>query len=353
MSKRPSWNSVRARANKFSKEWKGQGYEKGETALFYRDFFDIFQINVRRVAQFEQYVKLLGNKRGYIDLIWKGVLLVEQKSDGVGLVEAEKQALKYFEGLEDHEVPRYVLLCNFQEFILKDQVEKKEVKFNLDDLESNIESFSFIFGLLPNKTLASPHLDLKAAKMACKLYQDILFAGHNPSDLNCFFADLFTVLRADSIGIFPTIKLFRDFIINRTSTDGFDLAPIIYKIFQVLQLPLKDRSSNLDENLSEFPYIEGDFILNNYSLPDFTEHSRTKLIDLANFDWSQISIDIFGAIFEQLARDNETNNDDSAYFTNEENIKRVLDPLCLNARRKDLDEIKKLPKKKQSKLLIE
>ena len=95
---------------KFSKEWKGQGYEKGETALFYRDFFDIFQINVRRVAQFEQYVKLLGNKRGYIDLIWKGVLLVEQKSDGVGLVKAEKQALKYFEGLEDHEVPRYVLL---------------------------------------------------------------------------------------------------------------------------------------------------------------------------------------------------------------------------------------------------
>ena len=121
----------------------------------------------------------------------------------------------------------------------------------------------------------------------------------------------------------------------------------------MLQLPLKDRSSNLDENLSEFPYIEGDFILNNYSLPDFTEHSRTKLIDLANFDWSQISIDIFGAIFEQLARDNETNKDDSAYFTNEENIKRVLDPLCLNALRKDLDEIKKLPKKKQSKLLIE
>ena len=105
---RLSWNEIRARAAKFAQDWKDRGYEKGETQLFYSEFFNIFGMPVRRVAAFEQPVKLLGDKRGFIDLFWKGVLLVEQKSAGRDLVAAKTQALSYFPGLKDVDLPRYI-----------------------------------------------------------------------------------------------------------------------------------------------------------------------------------------------------------------------------------------------------
>ena len=92
---RLSWDEIRTRAAKFANEWKGDGYEKGQTQLFYRDFFDVFGMPVRRVASFEEPVKNLGDKRGFIDLFWKGVLLVEQKSIGSDLKKAKTQALQY------------------------------------------------------------------------------------------------------------------------------------------------------------------------------------------------------------------------------------------------------------------
>lgn len=96
---RLSWNEIRARAANFAKDWAGEGYEKGQTQLFYRDFFDVFGVPVRRVATFEEPVRKLGDKAGFIDLFWKGVLLVEQKSKGRDLVRAKDQALDYFPGL--------------------------------------------------------------------------------------------------------------------------------------------------------------------------------------------------------------------------------------------------------------
>jgi hypothetical protein len=79
---RLSWNEIRARAAAFATEWAGEGYKKGQTQLFYRDFFVVLGVPVRRVASFEELVKNLGDKRGFIDLFWKGVVLVEQKSVG-------------------------------------------------------------------------------------------------------------------------------------------------------------------------------------------------------------------------------------------------------------------------------
>src|SRR3546814_2535063 len=100
---RLSWNEIRARAADFARDWAGAGYEKGETQLFYQAFFQVFGMPVRRVATFEEPVKKLGDQRGYIDLFWKGVLLVEQKSAGLDLRKAKTQALDYFPGRsEEH-----------------------------------------------------------------------------------------------------------------------------------------------------------------------------------------------------------------------------------------------------------
>lgn len=117
---RLSWNEIRTRASRFAAEFADACYERGETQSFYNEFFEVFGVKRRRVASFEEPIKLLGTKRGFIDLFWKGVLLVEHKSAGRSLVPAKSQALAYFPGLKDAELPRYILLSDFQTFELHD-----------------------------------------------------------------------------------------------------------------------------------------------------------------------------------------------------------------------------------------
>lgn len=142
-----SWNEIRARAAKFAADWKDASYERGESQTFYNEFFQIFGVPRRRVATFEEPVKRLGNKRGFIDLFWKGVLLVEQKSEGRDLARAKKQAFDYFPDLKDFELPRYVLVSDFQNFELYDLEDGTEVRFRLRDLPRHVEYFTFILGV--------------------------------------------------------------------------------------------------------------------------------------------------------------------------------------------------------------
>ena len=105
---RLDWNDIKSRAAKFAEDWNGAQYERGETQTFYNEFFELFGVTRRRVASFEHGVNLPDKKRGYLDLFWKGKLLVEQKSAGRSLVPARRQALDYFPGLKEHELPRYI-----------------------------------------------------------------------------------------------------------------------------------------------------------------------------------------------------------------------------------------------------
>ncbi|MDE2770570.1 MAG: hypothetical protein OXI44_05280 [Bacteroidota bacterium] len=98
---RLSWNEIRARAAKFADLWQAAAYEKGETQSFYNDFFEVFGVQRRTVARYEQHVAKLDNHSGYIDLFWPGVLIVEQKSAGRNLEAAKEQAGEYFDALPD------------------------------------------------------------------------------------------------------------------------------------------------------------------------------------------------------------------------------------------------------------
>jgi hypothetical protein len=91
-----SWNEIRTRSLAFSKEWAGESSEDAEAKSFWDGFFDVFGITRRRVASFETPVKKSDGHGGYIDLLWKGVLLVEHKSRGKDLTRAFRQALDYF-----------------------------------------------------------------------------------------------------------------------------------------------------------------------------------------------------------------------------------------------------------------
>ncbi|EQD62592.1 methylase, partial [mine drainage metagenome] len=144
---RLGWNEIRARAARFADDWKDAHYERGETQTFYNEFFEIFGVTRRRVASFEEPVRRLGDRRGFIDLFWKGVLLVEQKSAGRDLSRAKTQAFDYFPALREADLPRYLLLGDFQTFELYDLDEGTDLRFPLADLPRHIAAFGFILGV--------------------------------------------------------------------------------------------------------------------------------------------------------------------------------------------------------------
>ena len=121
-----SWNEIKDRALKFTKEWEGESRERAEKDTFWNDFFNIFGITRRRLATFEEPVKKLSGNQGFIDLFWKGTLIVEHKSKGKNLDAAFEQAADYFHGIKEHDLPKYVLVSDFERFKLYDLDDKKE-----------------------------------------------------------------------------------------------------------------------------------------------------------------------------------------------------------------------------------
>jgi hypothetical protein len=119
------WNEIKERAIWFSKEWENGGNEDADAKIFLEDFFNVFGISRRRVASFEHKIKKLDEHEGYIDLLWKGMILIEMKSRGKNLDKAYQQAKDYLHGLKQHELPKYVLVSDFQQFRLYDQDDEK------------------------------------------------------------------------------------------------------------------------------------------------------------------------------------------------------------------------------------
>ncbi len=167
---RLSWNEIRIRAAQFAQDWKDAGYEKGETQSFYNEFFDIFDVKRRTVARYEEHVQRLDNSRGFIDLFWPGVLLVEQKSAGVNLAAARKQAGTYFDALPERDRPRYQLLCDFQTFELLDRDEREEVSFALAELPQHVEKFGFILGVQKRTFRDQDPVNIEASERVGQLH---------------------------------------------------------------------------------------------------------------------------------------------------------------------------------------
>jgi len=134
---------IKIEAIGFSQTWKDAKYENGESQTFWNEFFQIFGIDRKRVESFEKPVKKLGNKQGFIDLLWKGKLLIEHKSLGLDLEKAKTQAFDYFPNLKEEELPKYILVCDFQNFELLDLENGQEYKFQLSELSENLHLFEF------------------------------------------------------------------------------------------------------------------------------------------------------------------------------------------------------------------
>ena len=336
---RLSWNEVRVRAASFAEEWRDAAYEKGETQSFYNDFFEVFDVQRRSVARYEERVAKLDNHRGYIDLFWPGVLIVEQKSAGRDLGKAYGQAGEYFDALTERDRPRYILVSDFQTFELHDLDEREVVVFPLADLPAHVEAFGFILGVQRRKFRDQDPANIEAAELVGRLHDALDDAGYQGHDLERLLVRIVFCLFADDTGIFEPRDILFDFLESRTRADGMDLGPMLAQLFQVLNTPDDDRTATLDEDLARFPYVNGDLFQEPLRIPAFDGSMRNKLLDACRFDWSNISPAIFGALFQSVMNPADRRKQ-GAHYTTEKNILKVIEPLFLDDLRAEFERLK-------------
>ena len=336
---RLSWNEVRVRAASFADEWRDAAYEKGETQSFYNDFFEVFDVRRRSVARYEEHVAKLGNGRGFIDLFWPGVLIVEQKSAGRDLGKAYGQAGEYFDALSERNRPRYILVSDFQTFELHDLDEREVVVFLLADLPAHVEAFGFILGVQRRKFRDQDPANIEAAELVGRLHDALDAAGYQGHDLERLLVRIVFCLFADDTGIFEPRDILFDFLESRTRADGMDLGPMLAQLFQVLNTPDDDRTATLDEDLARFPYVNGDLFQEPLRIPAFDGSMRNKLLDACRFDWSNISPAIFGALFQSVMNPADRRKQ-GAHYTTEMNILKVIEPLFLDDLRAKFERLK-------------
>ncbi len=336
---RLSFNEIRARAARFAAEYANAAYEKGETQTFYNDFFQIFGVQRRSVARYEEHVKKLNNKTGFIDLFWPRVLLVEQKSAGRDLLKAEAQAGEYFDAIKEAERPRFQLLCDFQTFQLLDRDTRETSSFKLADLPKHVEKFGFIMGLEKRSFKDQDPVNIKAAELVGKLHDSLEASGYKGHQLEVFLTRIVFCLFADDTGIFEPRDIFLDFLENRTKEDGSDTGPLLAQLFDVLDTSEDQRQTTLDEDLARFPYVNGGLFSATIRTPAFNADMRQRLLEAGDFNWSGISPAIFGSLFQSVM-DKQERRAAGAHYTTEKNILKVIGPLFLDALRAEFEALK-------------
>lgn len=336
---RLSFNEIRARAARFAKDYADATYEKGETQTFYNDFFQIFGVQRRSVARYEEHVKKLNNKSGFIDLFWPRVLLVEQKSAGRDLSEAEKQAGEYFDAIKEADRPRFQLLCDFQTFQLLDRDTREDTSFTLAELPKHIEKFGFIMGMEKRSFKDQDPVNIKAAELVGRLHDSLEASGYKGHQLEVFLTRIVFCLFADDTGIFEPRDIFLDFLENRTKEDGSDIGPLLAQLFDVLDTPEDQRQTTLDEDLARFPYVNGGLFSATIRTPAFNAEMRQRLLDAGQFNWSGISPAIFGSLFQSVM-DKQERREAGAHYTTEKNILKVIGPLFLDDLQAEFDALK-------------
>ncbi len=342
-----SWNEIRMRAVDFSREWAGAREERAEAQTFWNEFFHVFGIRRRTVATFEEPVKSLKNTYHRIDLFWKGRLLAEHKSAGEDLDKAKSQAFQYIQELvasgRQDEVPRYILLSDFNRMVLYDlepeEGDPEHVSFNLIDLHAHLGHFAFFIGQKVHRFGEEDEANLKAAAIMADLHDAVSEGHYDAKSLERLLVRLLFCLFADDTGIFESAQ-FECFILNCTRENGSDLGAQLNALFDVLNTPREKRPSYLDDDLSVFPYVNGELFKESLPVAGFSATMRNAIITACRFDWSRISPAIFGSLFQGIM-DAKERRQIGAHYTSERDIMKVIRPLFLDALREEFEQIQK------------
>jgi len=333
-----SWNEIKDRAFNFSNEWADTINEEANAKPFLVEFFNVFGISSKRVSTFEHRVKKLDEKDGYIDLLWKGMILIEMKSRGKNLDKAYEQAKEYIHGLEEHELPKFILVSDFENFILYDLEEDNTIEFKLNELVKNVNHFGYIIGYQKKVFKEQDPANIKAAELMGKLHDRLEEIGYTGHPLEVYLVRILFCLFAEDTTIFDK-QQFQEYIEQRTNIDGSDLASKLQELFQVLNTEIDNRYKNLDEQLAGFPFVNGKLFEENLPTASFDSKMRQALLNCCYIDWSKISPAIFGSMFQSVMNPKERRNL-GAHYTSETNILKLIKPLFLDDLWKEFEGIK-------------
>lgn len=326
---RLSQAEIRNNAIQFVHEWKDETREKAESQTFWNEFLEIFGIKRRRVAIFEKAVQKHNLNTGAIDLFWRGVLLVEQKSRGQSLDKASSQAFEYLENLDENDLPELVLLSDFEKFRLYNLETNEEVEFYLAKLPDMIHLFGAISGYQKREYKEQDPVNLKVAVKLGELHDALLESGYEGQKLEVFLVRLVYCLFADDTGIFLPRSSFQYLLDEKTAEDGSNLGAMLAQLFQVLDTPEAERQATLDDDLKAFPHVNGALFRKRFDLPFFDRRMRKLLIEACGFDWAKVSPAIFGSLFQSVM-DKEKRRNLGAHYTDEKNILKVIHGLFLD-----------------------
>jgi hypothetical protein len=333
-----NWNEIKDRAVRFSKEWEDTTSEDAEAKSFLDAFFDVFGIPRRKIGTFEHKVKFPNEADGYIDMIWKGHILVEMKSRGKDLDRAFRQAKEYTHGLKAEELPKYILVSDFFHFRLYDTEEMSTNVFTLPELYKNVGLFGYLIGVSKKVYKEQDPANIKAAELMGKLHDRLEEIGYEGHPLEVYLVRLLFCLFAEDTSIFEK-QQFQDFLEQRTNEDGSDLAAKLQELFQVLNTDKDKRFKNLDEQLNDFPYVNGKLFEESLPTASFDSKMRKALLDCCYIDWSKISPAIFGSMFQSVMNPKERRNL-GAHYTSEKNILKLIKPLFLDELWKEFVSLK-------------
>ncbi len=277
---------------------------------------------------------------GYIDLFWPGMLLVEHKSRGKDLDKALTQALDYFPGIAERDLPQLVIECDFARFRVQRLATGETFAFDLKDLHKNIKLFGFVAGYKALELKPQDPVNIKAAERMGRLHDALRASGYVNHPLEVLLVRLLFCLFADDTGIFQPAQSFRTLIEERTAVDGTDVGLRLGQLFQALNTTEAKRSKALDEQIAAFPYVNGKLFSEALPMADFTSTMRDALLDACALDWSAISPAIFGSLFQSI-KDDKARRNLGAHYTSEENILKLIKPLFLDDLWAEFEKVKR------------
>lgn len=358
-------------AKAFAEYWKDKGDEKSDTQSFWLSLLhDVYGVEEpTKYVSFEKRVK--DTTTNFIDVYIPSTrVMIEQKTLGKnlrkGIIQSDgsilspfQQAKRYIVNLPVDEHPRWLITCNFEEFLIYDMNKPngEPEQILLKDLPKEFYRLQFLVDTGSEHLKKEMEISLKAGDLVGKLYDAILKQYKNPDDpetlksLNKLCVRLVFCLYAEDAGIFGRHGMFHDYLKQFQSKD---VRKALIELFQVLDQKPEDRDPYMDEDLAAFPYVNGGlFADENIEIPRFTEEIVQLLLSNASedFDWSGISPTIFGAVFESTLNP-ETRRSGGMHYTSIENIHKVIDPLFLDSLKAELEDIKalKVEKTRQQKL---
>lgn len=351
---------IKKQVKAFTEYWADKGYEKGESQKFWLDLLEhVLGIpNARDYITFEDQVKL--DHTSFIDgFISATHVLIEQKgrnkdlrkaikqSDGT-LLTPFQQAKRYSAELPYSQRPRWIITCNFQEFLIYDMEKPngEPESILLKNLAKEYYRLEFIVNSENENIKKEMEISIKAGEIVGILY-DALLKQYNEKDeeefksLNELCVRLVFCLYAEDSGLFGEKLAFHNYL---QSFSVKDTRRALIDLFKVLDTKLEERDKYLDEELAKFPYVNGGLFANEHIIiPQLTQEIVDIILHKAseNFDWSEISPTIFGAVFESTLNP-ETRRSGGMHYTSIENIHKVIDPLFLDNLKEELEKIKEV-----------